>query len=113
MDLRPLLPWSARWILRTTPFLRRESDGQIQEDFSAVAGPSRGECATRTGRGTDYCLGGDAVWGADLLGHGGVWTSQGRPVAAVSSTGAWDSQPRHLQPRVPPARARGFRSRVP
>src|SRR6266446_9636006 len=84
MHLRSLLPWSARWILRTTPAWRRESDGEIQEDFSTVAGPAGRQCAARFGGGIGRCLGGDAVRGGYLLRHGRVRASQGNPVAAVS-----------------------------
>src|SRR6266550_3669860 len=76
MDLRSLLPWSARWILKTTPAWRRESDGEIQEDFSTVAGPAGRQCAARSGGGAGHRLGGDAVRGRDLLGHGRVRASQ-------------------------------------
>src|SRR5882757_4401649 len=87
MDLRSMLHWSARWILRTTPEAEGESHGQVQESFSTPAGPSCGQCAARPAGGLDHCLGGDAVWGGDLLGHGRVWPGQGRAVAAVSAIG--------------------------
>ena len=47
--------------------------------------------------------------GADVVhGDGGVWTLEGRAVAAVSAPGAWDSEPRHLQPHLPSAQAGSF-----
>src|ERR1700738_1155509 len=112
MDLRPLLHCFARWILRTTPAWRRESDGEAQEDFWTIAGPAGVQRAARSAGDIAYRIGGGSLRGRDLLGHGGVRTSQGRTVAAVSAAGAWDSQSRHLQPRVPFAQTGRLRSRV-
>src|ERR1700688_955930 len=110
MDLPPLLHSFARWILRTAPTRRRESDGEVQEGFSTFGGSAGGQRAARFGGGIGHRLGGGAVRSRDLLGYGGVWTSQGRAVAAVFASGARDSEPRHLQPSVPFARARCLRS---
>src|SRR6478735_7699176 len=113
MDFRALLHCLARWILRTTPTRQRESNGEAQESFSTVVGPAGGQCPSRLGGSIGYRAGGGPVRSRDLLGHGGVWTGQGRAVAAVSAPGAWDSEPRHLQSCVPFARTRSLRSRIP
>src|SRR5215211_8002091 len=94
MDLRGLLHWWARRILRTTPELWRESDAKVQEGFPAVAGPARGQRETRSVGSAVHCSGGSAVWGGLLLGHGRLRTIQGRAVAAFSAPGAWDPQSR-------------------
>src|SRR5215471_792045 len=82
MDLRGLLHWSARRILRATPVLKGESDGQVQEGFSTVAGPAGGQRETRSVGGAVHCSGGRAVRSGFLLGHGGLRPVQGRTVAA-------------------------------
>src|SRR5438309_1026091 len=94
MDLEPLLHCSARWILRTTPTTRRESHGEVQEGFSAVVGSTCGERTARSAGSIGYRLGRRPLWSRDLLGHGGVWTGQGRPAATVSAPGTRDSQSR-------------------
>src|SRR5581483_10004464 len=63
MDLRRLLPWTARGILKTTPAQWRESDGQIQEGFSAAGGPACGQCTARSAGGAVHRAGGGFVWG--------------------------------------------------
>src|SRR6202166_4204693 len=88
MDLPPLLHSFARWILRTAPTRRRESDGEVQEGFSTFGGSAGGQRAARFGGGIGHRLGGGAVRSRDLLGYGGVWTSQGRGVGAVLHLGA-------------------------
>src|SRR5215203_7026101 len=100
MDLRPLLHCFVTWILRMTPTKARESNGEAQEDFWTGAGSAGGECSARSAGDIDRRTGGGSVRSRDVLGHGGVWASQGRAVAAVSAAGTRDSQPRHLQPRV-------------
>src|SRR5712691_9416878 len=46
MDLRSLLHPGATWILRTTPESTGESDGQIQEDFQRIGGPTGSQFPT-------------------------------------------------------------------
>jgi hypothetical protein len=88
MDLLPLLRCFASWILRTAPTCWRESNGEVQEGFPTFGGPAGGQCAARSAGGIGYRLGGGPVRSRDLLGYGGVWTSQGRAVAAVPAAGA-------------------------
>src|SRR5581483_10359873 len=88
MDLRRLLPWTARGILKTTPAQWRESDGQIQEGFSAAGGPACGQCTARSAGGAVHRAGGGFVWGRIVLGHGGFRRVEGRAVAALPWSGA-------------------------
>src|SRR3979411_2478704 len=90
MDFRSLLRCFARWILRMTPALLRESYGEAQEGFSTIAGPAGGQRAARSAGGIGYRFGGGTLRSRDLFGYGGVWTGQGRAVAAASAAGARD-----------------------
>jgi predicted transposase YbfD/YdcC len=113
MDLSRILHWRARRILKTTPGSRRGSDGQVQEDFSAIAGPAGGQCKTRSAGGAVHRAGGAAVRSGDVLGYGGLRAIEGRVVAARPWSGAWHTESRYVQPGVPPAQARGVRTRLP
>src|SRR5262245_19513968 len=77
MDLRPVLHWSARWILRTTPTERRESDGQVQKVLWSDGRPACGQCPPRPSGAVGYRSGGDPVWGGELLGHGRLRPGEG------------------------------------
>src|SRR6185437_14079375 len=100
MDLRWLLHWRAREILKTTPESWRGSDAQIQAGFSSAAGTARGQCKARSSGGVGDRAGSDAVRSGVVLGHGGLRTVEGRAVAAFPALGAWHPEPRHLQPGV-------------
>src|SRR5579859_2831846 len=113
MDLRHLLPWRIREILKTTPESWRESDGQVQEDLSTVARSASGQCESRSLGGAAHRAGSRVVWSGDLLGHGGLRTVEGRAAAALPAPGAWHTEPRHLQPSVPSAQARSLRACIP
>src|ERR1700736_1652670 len=97
MDLRRLLHWRTRRILKTTPGSWRGSDGQVQEDFPAVGGPARRQCETRTVGGAVHRAGCSAVRSRVVLGYGGIRTIEGRAVAAFPALGAWHTEPRHVQ----------------
>src|ERR1700736_5518628 len=111
MDLRRLLHWRTRRILKTTPGSWRGSDGQVQEDFPAVGGPARRQCETRTVGGAVHRAGCSAVRSRVVLGYGGIRTIEGRAVAAFPAPGAWHTEPRHVQPGVPSAQAASLRAR--
>src|SRR5712691_13325594 len=113
MDLRSLLHPGATWILRTTPESTGESDGQIQEDFQRIGGPTGSQFPTPDVGGPVHRSGCDAVRGGRSFGHGAVRPFQGRAAAANPSTGAWHPEPRHLRTRVPDARPRSVRAGVP
>src|SRR6476620_5571868 len=109
MDLRRVLQVHTRWILRSTPRAQVESDGEVQEGFSTVAGPQGGQCTARLAGGFVHCSRGDAVWCRGPLGHGHVWALQRRAVATGPAVAARGAQPRHLQPGLPPAGPEGAR----
>src|SRR5260370_35897248 len=88
MDFRSLLRCFARWILRMTPALLRESYGEAQEGFSTIAGPAGGQRAARSAGGIGYRFGGGTLRSRDLFGYGGGWRSQGRAVGAGYAAGA-------------------------
>src|SRR5712692_6088164 len=87
MDLRSLLHPGATWILRTTPESTGESDGQIQEDFQRIGGPTGSQFPTPDVGGPVHRSGCDAVRGGRSFGHGAVRPFQGRAAAANPSTG--------------------------
>src|SRR5262249_15755567 len=99
--------------LGTTPTRRRESYGQAQEGVSAIGRPPCRERTTRSAGGIGYRLGRGAVLSRDLLGHGGVRTSQGRLASAVSAPATSDSSSRYFHACVPLARPGGLRGRIP
>src|ERR1039458_5480595 len=101
MDLRRLLHWKARRILKTTPGSWRGSDGHVQEDFRAVAGPARRQCEARPAGGVVGRTGGGAVRGGVVLGYGGLRPIEGRAGAAFPWLWAWHFEPRHRQPAGP------------
>ena len=113
MDLRRLLQVHTRSILRSTPRAQVESDGEIQEGFSTVAGPQGGQRTARVAGGFVHCSCGDTVWRRGPLGHGHVWAIQGSAAAAGPAVAARDAQPRYFQPGLPPAGPAGVRCRIP
>src|SRR5450631_1850956 len=113
MDLKRLLHWRTRRILKTAPESSRGSNGQVQENFPAVAGPARGQCEARSSGGAVHCAGGGAVRSGKLLGYGGLRTVEGRTVAAFPALGAWRTEPRYVQPGVPSAQTTSLRTGVP
>src|SRR6185369_16539276 len=113
LDLRFLLYWLRKRILKATLELRRESDAALQEGFSTLAGPASREREPRSAGNSGYCAGGCVVRRDVVLGHGGIRILQGRIVATVSAVGAWDSEPRHVQPRIPSAQSACVRGRIP
>src|SRR5436190_5160973 len=104
MDLALVLRDCARWILRTTPAVEGVSDGQIQEEFPAVARPACCErtvravagLVRRTGSGSGRCQ--------ELPGHGAVWSFEEGSVPRAFGVGARHPQPRHVQSRIPYSR---------
>src|SRR5262249_53742314 len=113
LDLRCLLHWFGKRILKATPESRRELDAPLQEGFSILAGPAGRERETRSFGSSAYCAGGCAVRGNVVLGHGGIRPLQRRAAAAGSAFGAWDTEPRYVQPSIPTAQSACVRSRIP
>src|SRR3974390_3196211 len=110
MDLRRLLHWRARGILKTTPGSWRGSYGEVQEVFPAVAGSACGQCEARSFGGAVHRAGGCVVRSGESLGHGGLRPVEGRTAAAFSAPGAWHPEPRYVQPRVPSAQTASLRT---
>src|ERR1700720_770617 len=79
----------ARRILKTTPGSWRGSDGEVQEEFSATAGPARRERKARSVGSTVHRAGGNAVRSGIVLGYGGLRTVERGVVAAFPAPGAW------------------------
>src|SRR5436305_15259386 len=91
-----VLHWRTRRILKTTPESWRGSDGEVQEAFSAVAGPAGGQREARSVGGVVHRACGSAVWSGIVLRYGGFRPVEGRAVAAFPALGAWRPEPRHL-----------------
>src|SRR5262249_17191797 len=67
LDLRCLLHWFGKRILKATPESRRELDAPLQEGFSILAGPAGRERETRSFGSSAYCAGGFGVRGNVVL----------------------------------------------
>src|ERR1700684_2443573 len=105
MGFRWLLHWNARRILKTAPESWRGVDAEVQQGVWSDAGPAGGQCQARSFGGIVHRAGGDVVRSGVVLGHGGLWTVEGRAVAARSSPGAWHPESRYIQPGVSFAQA--------
>src|ERR1700752_1486466 len=101
-----------KWILKGSPDSQGDADGPVPRKLWRRAGPSGGEFAARFGRALVHCPAGVAVRSDQLQRHGGVWASEGAAAAHHSDARAWDTEPRHVQSRIPHARPKGIRTGV-
>src|ERR1035437_3542212 len=93
-----LLPWKENLILKVSPDSRGDCFGQLCRMLFAVGRSSEEPSTARSDRDAVYCAAGHAGRCHDLLRHRTVWAGERSTVAYDSGAGAWDTEPRHLQP---------------
>src|SRR5207302_3804344 len=104
-----LLPRKEKLILKVSPDSDGGSFGALCRMLFGVSRPSEEPSTARSDRDSVHCATRHTVRCQDLLRYCSVWAGERGAAAHDSGAGAWNTEPRHLQPCLSHPRSKELR----